>query len=245
MKNLATLSYFRILEACAQPGCPICLLLEESVNKYLDALLYEMVTDSGTHEALRRSLGFCNEHAWRLPQVSASAALGIAIIYRSLVDQVSVELGATCYQQSRRSLWHKAREVLGRLAPAAIEAAVRRLHPRDRCPACVHRSAMETIALTAMVSALPDDQQLQAALHSSDGLCLPHLRRALALAREEAGFAALRMLAVDKLAGLQRDLDEFIRKNDYRFNAEGFGAEADSWRRAIGWLVGRKGARCD
>ena len=38
------------------------------------------------------------------------------------------------------------------------------------------------------------------------------------------------------------ELDEFIRKNDYRFMSEGFGSEGDAWIRAIERLSGADGA---
>jgi DNA-binding transcriptional MerR regulator len=88
-----------------------------------------------------------------------------------------------------------------------------------------------------------DDERMQAALRSSAGLCLPHLRRALALARDPAAFERLLAITQEKMAELAGELDEFIRKNDYRFSQEGFGAEGDSWRRAIAWMVGARGVR--
>jgi hypothetical protein len=39
---------------------------------------------------------------------------------------------------------------------------------------------------------------------------------------------------------LRAELGEFIRKNDYRFINEGFGAERDAWRRAVATGAGKK-----
>ncbi len=41
---------------------------------------------------------------------------------------------------------------------------------------------------------------------------------------------------------LVTELDESIRKNDYRFVSEGFGAEGDAWIRALERLSGAAGA---
>ncbi len=239
MKQLSFLSYFDVLEACALPGCPFCQLSEKVVNRYLDALMYEQVNDPYTREMLHRSFGFCNEHAWRLPDTGAGAPLGVALIYRDLIGRIADELHSARYVQPNKLTLTYAQEILDRdKTTAATESAVRRLRPPEKCPACVHRDMMETIALKAMLEALPDDERMQTALQSSGGLCLPHLRRAFELAREEAAFNALRRIAQEKLAALRGELSEFIRKNDYRFNKEGFGPEGDSWRRAIGWIVG-------
>ena len=79
---------------------------------------------------------------------------------------------------------------------------------------------------------------MHAALAASDGLCLPHLRRALELVRTESAFESLLAVTRERLLELQSELDEFIRKHDYRFQSEGFDSEGDSWLRAIGIICG-------
>jgi hypothetical protein len=45
------------------------------------------------------------------------------------------------------------------------------------------------------------------------------------------------------LERLRDQLSEIVRKHDYRFRDEAYGAEADSWQRALALLSGEKGAR--
>jgi hypothetical protein len=45
---------------------------------------------------------------------------------------------------------------------------------------------------------------------------------------------------VAKFSSLVSELDEFMRKYDYRFSSEPFGKEKDSWRRAVDMIVGAK-----
>ena len=61
--------------------------------------------------------------------------------------------------------------------------------------------------------------------------------------RSRAAFDTLRDIARERYAVLRAELDEFIRKNDYRFQSEGMGAEGDSWKRAVGLMTGRPGSR--
>ena len=59
----------------------------------------------------------------------------------------------------------------------------------------------------------------------------PHPRSVPALlAAHEAGWTAL-----------AAELEEFARKNDYRFAAEAVGEEGSSWRRVLDVFVGRPG----
>lgn len=237
--------YHDLLEASAEPGCPLCRLSAKWVHRYLDGLMYESVTDLGVRARLRESLGFCHQHAWRLPALGG-ASLGIAFIYQSLLRKVDDELAQARFQPAAGLDWQRVREALDRDRPsAATRALVTALQPQASCPACEHRDRMDHMALKAVVEALATDSRLQAALRSSTsaGLCLPHLRRALELARDETAFRLLQSMAREHIARLIDQLEEFIRKNDYRFTHEGFGVEGDSWKRAVAWLVGAEGVR--
>jgi hypothetical protein len=124
----------------------------------------------------------------------------------------------------------------------AADQPPRSLAPDLACPACAQRDALETIALQGLLAALAQrDAPLTAALHASAGLCLPHLRRALAQAPRAEVFDWLRDEAGQHLARLSAELSEFIRKNDYRFVGEAIGPEGDSWQRAVAALVGWRG----
>jgi hypothetical protein len=233
-------SYHDVIEACAGPGCPLCRLSNEAVDGYLDAILYESVNDPAVRDRLRQSLAYCNTHAWRLPG-HGGAALGIAIVYRDMLAHVANNLGGARYQPG--GLLQRAGEALGSARPAtATEAVVRELAPRAECPACEHRDRMEEIVLTTTLDAVHQgDESMQTALLASASMCLPHLRRALSRVRSQAAFEFLQRLGAQSMGALLAELDEFIRKNDYRFRGEGFGAEGDSWRRAIAMLAGAEG----
>lgn len=78
------IGYFRVVEACLEPGCPVCRCVTAESRSYLDALLYEQVTDADTRRAIRASWGFCNWHTWMLVEIEHSL-FGAAIIYEDLV----------------------------------------------------------------------------------------------------------------------------------------------------------------
>jgi len=229
-----------LIEACAQAGCPICRLTDASVSRYLDALMYELVNDIEMRDRLRRSLGFCNTHAHQLLK-GVGLSLGIGILYRDLVNTTLKQLEQVKFSSTRSLTLRAAREALDREQPsAATEPAVAALTPPEGCPACAYQAEKETRLLTAMLDSLKDER-MQTALQASAGLCLPHVRRAFQFARSESTFETLVALTRDRLTQLRAELDEFIRKNDYRFRDEGFGPEGDSWRRAIAHIVGREG----
>lgn len=232
MPETPSINYHNIIEACAEPGCPLCRLSEKSVDAYLRALMYELVTDPDARDQIRETLGFCNAHAHHLLTLTGSA-LGIGIIYRDVVNTVVRQLEAVKYAPPRSPLFSR-----GESGAASVQA----LLPRQACAVCGQQAKMDALALRALVEG-SGDEALQAALRHSAGLCLPHLRQALQAAHRPAAFEALTAISRECYSALRAELDEFIRKNDYRFQHEAMGAEGSSWKRAVFAMAGRPGLR--
>jgi hypothetical protein len=136
---------------------------------------------------------------------------------------------------SLRRVW----EVLFPRQPASATARLEaRLAPQTPCPVCKHAESMEQVYLTTLLDALGADEEMAVLLQASGGLCLPHLRSALTLVRQECVYRSLvtaQRLAWERLGG---ELSEFIRKQDYRFRAEPWGEEGNAWLRAAAAHVG-------
>jgi len=220
------IQFFDLLEACAQPGCPVCRLSLRAAQRYLDSILYEFANDPGVRDGIRQARGYCNEHAWWMAPDTVHQ-LGIGIIQQDIVETVSSMIETVPN---------------GRAARHSAQGLLKHLHPTSECPVCAHRRTMEDIALSALLKYM-DDPDLAAALENSSGLCLVHFSSALELVREADALKRLVDLQRRTLTALRDELAEFIRKNDYRFRDEGFGKEGDSWRRAIGIVSGEHGVR--
>ncbi len=220
-------AYHELLEALSQEGCPICRLGRRIAVQHLDRLLYESVNDPGVRERIRTARGLCHRHAWMLATIRGGN-LGIALIYRDVLNAVLQELEREV-DDKRRRLWP--------LSPLEGAGVADRLAPQGPCPACIQQEEMERIYLRELLRCL-DDARLGPVFTASAGLCLPHLRRALGQAEDDE---QRRSLLVAQRAIWQRllaELNEFIRKNDYRFRHEGFGLEGDSWLRALAGISG-------
>ena len=229
--------YFECLEALQRGGCPICALGRRAVARYLDTLIYECVNDPGARRRIRAAQGFCRLHGWQLRR--HGGALGIAIIYRDIVRDLVQALGAADYQAPPRL--RAVMESLDRKRPASgTEELVRALAPTKECPACQAQHQTERMYVDVLLDNL-DDPEMQKALGEGFGLCLPHLRLALERARDEKAFHLLRGSAEIAFARLLHDLDEMIRRHDYRFADEGLAEVGDAWVRAIAQIAGEEG----
>jgi hypothetical protein len=228
--------YIRLVDACARPGCPVCRYVGDESRGYLDALIYEHVTDPDTRRRLRDSWGFCNWHSWMLLEIG-SAASGAAIIYEDLIGKWIHRVRRLLDRPVavRRSRW--PRFLFGRRRFATLADLYRR---RRTCPACASAAGAETRSLQTLLHFIADPE-MESAYARSDGICARHAVRAVEVG---AGSEELRRLldrTLSKWAAVQADLERFVRKHDYR-NREPFTeAEATSYMRAFELLSGAKG----
>lgn len=229
-------SYHELREALEQEGCALCRLVRRVVRRYLDNLLYENVNDSEVRSGFRRARGFCNLHAWQMYE--EHDALGTAILYRDVLQDVAKRLADPAALPAAAGLWQWLRRtppLAGRGGPLAD------LSPRQPCPACQVRESAEMIYGQTLLEHL-DDREVRADLARSAGLCLPHLRQVVEMA-DPAAAAELIALQREAWLRLLGELGEFIRKQDYRFRDEPVGTEGDSWIRALALVSGQPGVR--
>jgi len=244
--------YHELLDACAKGGCPACTLTLAAVTHYLESIIYEHVNDPEFRDAVVASRGYCNSHSWRLREMRV--ALGVALIYRDVVRDAAEEIARRAGSgDGRPDVFGSAsgrRQGRGVRDWLAARAGVRpgdahgepRDDPHRACPACKERDRSEGLYLGALLDNVGDERVAQG-LRDAGGLCLVHLDRLVATARDAAALDTLLALQRECLLRLNAELDEFIRKNDYRFAHEGMGAEANSWVRALETVAGKPGIR--
>ena len=232
---MTNLTAHKLLEACREPGCPVCRLEQQDVKRYLDRQFYENVNSPAWRDSLRASLGFCHEHAWLAVDQRLGDALGFSIIYRDIVNAILKQLD----DSSGSAVTSRRGAALLRQVP---EQALSALTPRKRCPVCEHRDEMTRNTLSVLAKELPGPEMTEA-LQDSEGLCLPHLRMTFEHIKDVSAHEKLLTIHRPKLEGLSAELAEFIRKNDYQAIKEGFGREGDAWLRAVRMIAGSKKER--
>jgi hypothetical protein len=230
--------FFRLVDACEKPGCPVCRRLQFDSGQYLEALLYEQVTDPDTRKRLYGSWGFCNWHASMLPQ-TADPAFGSSILCEDLLRLAidRFERGWPRRASRPRGPLGWLRRLLGGRRSLALVALFRR---RAACPACEAIADSEARYLRTAIQFV-GDPQFGHAYARSQGLCVPHTLRAMELGRASPGVDRLIAETLPKWTMLRRDLSDFIAKHDHR-NTEPFTeAEATAYRRALEALTGASG----
>lgn len=201
------LGYFKLMDSFHKKGCPVCSRNQEVAHNYLENLLYENVNDSDVRLKLRNSFGFCKEHVKTLIQIGDS--LGTAIIYNDLLSLFESIL---------------------------VQNEIAVFSNRNTCLVC-NLVAEETESDIKIFINYFDDSVFRKEFNFSDGLCAHHLILLLQKCKlkDQRDFYVL--FHKKKIARLKKNLNELIRKNDYRFRSEGFTAEEGySWIEAVRYL---------
>ncbi len=231
------ISFFRLVEACAQEGCPVCRCMRGDAVRYLDALLYEQVNDPATRSALHASWGFCNWHAWLAREV-AHAGLGIGIIAEDLLGRAIGRLRRLLIRIRRGKLtdgWLS--RLVGRGPRIPLLKSWQR---RTVCPGCQMGRDDESSYLRIVLDFMAD-LQFDRAFEKSTGLCVPHMLRLLELGARHPNLETVVERAQTKWQRLQAELKNFVAKHGYRAAEPFTEAEARSWALVIELLSGAPG----
>lgn len=229
--------YDELLIALGEPGCAFCRLLRTSTDRLVDSILFEMVNDVGVREELNAARGYCRRHSALL--VRTGGALGSATMMQGVLRELIRTLDAGQVGRAGpsrlRALARSANVDVGHPATRQLATA---LSPQTPCPLCANEAAVERQLADTLLSQMTPGGELAAAYAASSGLCLPHFRGVVARGLPGPNLSALVAEQRAIWVRLEAELEEFLRKSDHRFRHEPFGAERDSWRRAISAISG-------
>ena len=234
--------YHELRETLSSSGCAICRMGEKSVARYLEGLVYQNANDYKVRAEVTRSRGFCNLHAWQLSE-SHGAALDVAILYGDILTDWQRALEACAPQATSREWLSRLRAVLGLSNKQSdAHALATTLAPQRPCLVCAARDAAEGAHLQELLGHLTDPD-IQTGYITSGGLCLPHFRQALHHSGTATQTEQLVTLQKQAIAPLLAEVNEFIRKHDYRFEAEMTASEGESWPKALALVSGQRRVR--
>lgn len=216
--------YYEMREKLSAPKCPICNLLLEAVNSFIESLLYEKINDHGIRDALTKSRGFCHQHSKMLRE--HGNPLAHAILYAHYLENTL---------QATQVLAGESHREKGSLVNTRLFH--RRLKGEVECPLCSYQGEAEERYLSSLIDFLRD-QDFSAAYSRSVGVCRPHFLRLYSrfCPRETKEVIFQRFLRT--IEELHAELEEIKRKTDYRFAREDVGTERDAWVRVFEFWTG-------
>lgn len=223
-----------LIEALQSPACALCQIARHNNPRYVETLLDEAVVDVEQRDAWRAAKGLCNWHAWMAVE-TPQAAGSLAILYHDVLrhdllqsEPVTAPDGGGRQRSAQRRF------------PRRLRAWLEAWRTSPTCPACRTWVEQERLYVQVLLNDW-HEPVLSQAFADSVGLCWPHVRRLAAWQPGHENLPAFLKAQRTRLESLQRDLESFIRKLDYRFADEPYGREADAWRRAVSLYAGTAG----
>jgi hypothetical protein len=182
------INFFELQKACALPGCPLCRIVTDRAERYIDNMLFEHISNRSFRAAYRAAGGFCGVHARRLE--SFRDGLAVAILGQDILED-----RIQAFKQ--RKPWQPK----GR-CPVCEE--------RDR----IEREYLSFLAETGGES--PEETELREAFTASDGLCAPHYAQFLETVRKRRTIPAwITAFHERKFDELLRRTSQFIELSAY------------------------------
>ena len=225
----------------AADACPVCKEMDRAWTEWMAWLADNLPRGMEVRDLLpvcpahlRATLRLSNRH---LVAAAVRNALNLA---RNQVRQGLMALSPSPLPNSRKSLFR-----LGRLRHREERPfpEVRRSLGRPLpCPVC-HRLSVARDRALLLLFALIESPQHQARFEGGYGLCLRHFSRSLLLKPSEMVSAILAEVEAARLALLQWELEESLRKDAWMYRPEAAGTEHTAWRRAVQRFSGSFGER--
>jgi len=224
------------IEALQTPGCALCHMGQRKSQRYIETLLNEAVTDVDQREAWREARGLCHWHAWMATETPHGAG-SLAILYADVLHHDLGHLAALPATAPATRRWRPQRSLTQRL-----QGWLRAWQRRRACPVCSLWREQERLYLHVLLEDW-QEPELAHAFTASSGLCWRHTLYLVEQGRQYAHLQDVLAAQQVHLQRLQDELQEFIRKLDYRLARQPYGCEADSWRRVVALYVGMHGGQ--
>jgi len=189
------INFFALQKAAEKPGCPLCRIVRDHADKYIDNTLFEHITNRSFRALYRAAGGFCSFHSRHL--VSFRDGLAIAILGRDILeDRIDSFERNSPYRPRGR-------------CPVCVE--------KEKA----EQEYLDFLANSGGNSA--EELELRGFFTASDGLCAPHYAALLftppALlapsGKKRAVPAWLKDFQEQKFKALKTRLDQFIELSAY------------------------------
>jgi hypothetical protein len=232
--------YHDFLNACKQPGCPICHLEKIAEENFYNDLLKNYLKKTSTNQSLRESRGLCHKHSWRLLASHFDDAQTLSLIYHDLLITAINDL-----QSERRSLQTKQKIIsfLHRLNLKpdiwlAGKNSIIKSH--KQCPACEQCERAAHVALSAWKEFFEDDSKRNN-LASINYLCLPHLNMAYEIMKDSTAYQILLNTSKLRLEILRHKLVDYLSENEIQTNKNDINKEIKStWTESLSVTKGEE-----
>lgn len=220
--------------------CPLCLLKKQNEEMYVDSFLGASVMEPDTRVEVNEK-GFCATHYQHL--FAQRNRLGLALMTHTYMQEVNKKVNAVLASGGAPT-----GGMFAKLKKKSSENARLGGQIRTRMEKCILCERLDyTIRRYAytLVHLYSSDSAFKKAFEASKGLCLEHLALVCDMAQEHlcakecaAFLQVLARVQAENLARLEKELEWFTLKFDYRNQDKPWGESRDALERSINKLQG-------
>ncbi len=227
--------------------CPYCHLEDRMEALFIDTYLGESVMEPDTRVEVNAK-GFCPDH-YKLLYHQKSSKLGLALMththLQELIKMIDGQIGAlnACSEQSTTILKRAAgsKDFSAALQKAADQAIL----IKKTCVVCERTEVHMGRYFETALHMWENDSDFRKLFEQSQGFCIPHWGAQLAackgmmITKRQIEFInKLNEIEKRSLTELEKDLEWFTRKFDYRNTDKPWGNSKDALPRAINTIEG-------
>lgn len=207
--------YEELMSSFDEEKCIICSLIDKTIENYLDNSLYEFTMDPVSRKIIRQSLGYCAKHTLKFINVikNTNQRLSANIISKDITNYF---LGQ-CNSSLR----------------SAVKIRTGVFKKRKNCPVCKYQGVHESIYILEFIRGAGKKEFLER-YNAKPGLCFEHLAM---ISGSVKNFEILKKIIEPQVAVLEdldRDLNGFIKKFDYKNKKVITEGEAQAWIKLLG-----------
>jgi hypothetical protein len=221
-------------------GCPICLDIYGSLSQWIYWLDKNVISRDSV-ETMRDILPTCNAHAWSCIRLGGPVLQFAASSAAFRAAQEKVTNTARHLKQMKKTLRQSIRE--RKKNEKQNNQGIIKVNPKKTitsslyCPLCSRIDGAKNRALN-LLFALLQERRYRIDFENGYGLCLKHLADALAMQpSDDIGRFLIRVVSA-KLALLEWELEETMRKTAWTARPEIKGSEQSAWHRALARFSG-------
>ncbi len=242
---MSDIIWIKIEESFKNEGCPICFIMNRSIQHYLESLLYEYVLDVGVRKKLHKSVGFCTNHAYMLLDIIGRLnddGSKIAILYETILGEEIKKLEALRGESENKFkpknfFWVKFSRKKN------FENILDKLKPASECPVCFQERSTESLYIDEFYNRNGRNEFRNLFEGGNVFLCRSHfieiLKRCVENGNQEA-FDYFANVQISKLKKLLEDMAKFIDKHDYRHKGTFEDNELKSWRMVLEYFSSKE-----
>jgi len=208
--------YHALKDSMEGGTCPICAQTEANIRGTMRSVLYESMTDVEIRDTIKSARGFCRHHSNLF--LEQGDALNHAIVYGDALRSALQDV---------------------------VNGDYKYYEERESCYFCDMAKEAEDAYIRACWEAF-HDEEFFSAYEKGGLLCMVHLH-AMESASEkekngEEAYLKVAQTTVNKYQVMIKELDEIIRKSDYRnLKEEWTDGEKTAWKRAVSVIHDRVG----